>query len=372
MKTESFDRIVVGAGFAGLSAGYFAGNAGERVLILDKGTGTENASFASTAEMNHDPDVDWESVIDRFGVARARDIWRLTEQAIVLLTAFAHRPNAEHFETKRVPAHLFSSRHATDHVLQHKYDVYKKLGVPVVLEATPCSLHPSFTAALTLGGDGRTNNQALLRTLAHVVRTQGGRILRKCEVVGIDTSGSIPRVVTKSGDAYQGRRIHIATGDQAIAGVRALPIERRRTFVLKYRRQQMPALFRSSIMWDVDEPFHYIRSFAGTDVWIGGEDMAERDVTAALETRAFKRLRDFATNTLGVDVSFTEHGAWSGTFFPTKRSLPYIADDPHEPISYSVGFGGSGLLMSFISGYLHAEWRQKRLRKYQELFALDW
>lgn len=364
-----YDRIVIGAGFAGLSAAYHLGLLGEKILVLEKGDGKEGASFASTAEMNHDPDADWEWVLATHGIEGARELWQLTEHAIVLLDAFAHRAGEEHFETKRVPAHMFSYRGIGTEKLQHKYDVYTKLGAHVSLASAPQVLHPAFTGVLTLEGDGRTNNQALLRTLSRAVRRQGGTILRNTGVDSVMFDGILPRVRTGKKE-FVGKRVHIATGDQAIPGIRQLPIERHRTFVVKYRKSGMPSIFKNSVMWDVGEPFHYIRSFAGNDLWIGGEDMPEGDVTEAKEAAAFEKIHAFATDVLEVDATYTRHGAWSGTFFPTERSLPYIADDPELPISYSVGFGGSGLLMSFVSGYLHARWKKGNDMHLKRLFSL--
>ncbi|MEK7614013.1 MAG: FAD-binding oxidoreductase [Patescibacteria group bacterium] len=366
-----YDLIVIGAGFAGLSAAYHFGLMGKRVLVLEKGSGKENASFASTAEMNHDPDANWNMVMQTHGYDAARDLWKLTERSLTLLTDFAHREGAENFETKRVPAHMFSYGDLGDEYLNEKFEIYTKLGANVSRSYAPNTPHPSFTSALTLLGDGRTNNQAILRTLARVVRAQGNRVMRHTEVVSVNATSGTVHVTTANGTVYRASRALVATGMHTISGLRSFPIEPHRTFVVRYENHHMPEPFRSAIMWDVHEPFHYIRSFAGHQLWIGGEDMPEHQVTKEREERAYKRLHEFSKEILKLGEKYTSTGSWSGTFFPTKRSLPYIANDPNFPISYSVGFGGSGLLMSLVSGYLHAAWESGKELHYKKLFVLD-
>lgn len=123
-------------------------------------------------------------------------------------------------------------------------------------------------------------------------------------------------------------------------------------------------------MWDVSEPFHYVRTFAGRELWVGGEDMPDVEVTKEREYVAFDRVDAYTRDVLGL-AALTRVGSWSGTFFQTARTLPYIGTDPRTGIAYSIGFGGSGLLMSFVSGFLHDAWGRGEHLSYQPLFSLD-
>ncbi len=102
------DHIIIGAGIAGLSAAYHFAKDGHSVVVLEATDGKSGASFASTAEMNHDPDAKWEKVVERFGIEGAREVWELSDFAMEKLADFAHRPGEEHFGTERLPAHLLS------------------------------------------------------------------------------------------------------------------------------------------------------------------------------------------------------------------------------------------------------------------------
>lgn len=360
------DLIVVGSGCAGLSAAYFASKKGSKVLVLEKGTGKESATFASTAEMNHDPDVDWERIISKFGINEARKVWKLTEDAMRLLEVFAHRQGSEHFETARLPAHLFSYTDRGVHTVKHKYEIYKNLGAKVTLNRAS-EIHSSFTSSLTIHNEGRTNNQALLRSLRSACIRRGARILNHSEVAKI-TQDTNFRVKVTDGREYYARRVIVATGGGALGA--PIVTESVRTFVVRYKSMDIPPIYKKSLMWDVNDPFHYIRTFAGRELWIGGEDKSESVITKNIEKRAYESVGAYARQVLKLPSSIKQEGEWSGTFFPSKRSLPLIGIDKRTGIEYSIGFGGSGLVMSFISGFLHEEWRNRRSTEYCQLFGV--
>lgn len=363
---QEVETVVIGAGFAGLSAALYAARRGEHVVVLEKGTGKESASFASTAEMNHDPDVDWDGVIKRFGLEAAQRIWQLTERAMDDLAHFSKSSGAPAFETKRLPAHLFAYEEKDILHIEQKFERYRSLGARVSLSA---GLHPSFMRSLTIENEGRTNNQALLKALQHTLRSVGGKIMRGMDVVAITGSG--PYTLTCAGGrTLKARNVHVATGDGA-GLVEGISVSRVRTFVVRYESAELPQLFRDSLMWDVHEPFHYIRSFRGRQLWVGGEDTLDHNVTNEREAQALRALEHFTRDVLKLPENMRMTGSWGGTFFPTDRSLPYIGTDARG-VRVSVGFGGSGLLMSYISGYLHEAWMRGVDLEYRDLFALDW
>src|SRR3989338_5054464 len=126
--------------------------------------------------MNHDPEADWAKVISRFGIKGARDIWKLSDLAFKLLTNFAHRSRAPHFETRRLPGHFFSYRKDGSGAIRKKYELYKKLGAHVSFTDDGSALHESFRHTLTILDEGQTNNQAILKTLRAAIRKQGGLV----------------------------------------------------------------------------------------------------------------------------------------------------------------------------------------------------
>jgi glycine/D-amino acid oxidase-like deaminating enzyme len=321
--------------------------------------------------MNHDPDADWSRVIGKFGIEGARQLWNLSDLAIAELTDFAHQDDEAHFATRRLLAHIFSYHDGETEKLREKYELYKSLGGDVSFLEDGSGFIEGFKSVLTVRGEGETNNQMILKLLAHRIRELGGEIAYHKSVERIEAEESGARVITKSGESYSAKRIIIATGDGRGLSPVPLAIKRIRTFVISYKKHGMPELFRESMLCDTDEPFHYIRSFAGNRLWVGGEDVEENEYDAKVDQDKYKTLEKYSREVLKTDGSYERDAEWSGVFFPSERSLPYICDIPDSPISLAVGFGATGILTSFISGFLHAAWLRGDALEYKKLFALS-
>ena len=371
-KKQILDLIVIGAGFAGLSTAYnFAVKGKQKVLVLEKGDGKDNASFASTAEMNHDPDIDWQKVIRKFGVEQASLIWKLNEQEIKRLSLFAHGPNITHFETKRTSAFLYGQTKEDLKHIRKKFELYKKIGAPVELFASVSDTF--FKHALRIKNDGKTNNQAILTGLQKIIRKEGGKVVYGTEVVSVTKKDKNLYEIYTSSKVYYSKKILVATGDQSIAGLDILPIRKIKTFVTRYALNKTESqLIKENVFWDTTHPFHYIRTFGDRELWVGGEDAALTQGVSFDEKKKVATLRDYVENKIQIAQDAQYLGHWSGTFFESERSVPYIYQDQNSEIMYSVGFGGSGLLMSLASGYLQYMWQKGKMKEYKKIFDKNW
>jgi glycine/D-amino acid oxidase-like deaminating enzyme len=369
MESPRYDYIIIGAGIAGLSTAHHLTKDGHSVLVLEEGDGTTSASFASTAEMNHDPDAHWETVVKRFGIDGAKQLWQLCANGIDLLSEFAHQIGEDHFKTDRVPAYFYAYRDEDVAALQKKYDFYTSIGAHVSFD-TENLPHPRFKAVLTIHGEGVTNNQQILKVLAHTTRAQGGVIMHHQKVTSVHEG----IVTTRSGAVFHGKNIVIATGDGGGLLPKSFAIEHKRTFVLSYKKENLPELFRSCVLWDTDEPYHYLRSFDSSRLWIGGEDVYEKDYTPSKKNdeEKYALLADYAKKLFDTDDSYVRESAWSGSFYPAIRGLPYIGEIAGTNHVANTAFGGTGIITSFISGYLIAAWERGELLEHKKLFATDW
>lgn len=371
-KKQVFDLIVIGAGFAGLSAAYhFATKGKQKVLVLEKGDGKDNASFASTAEMNHDPDIDWQKVIKKFGVEQASRIWKLNEQEIKRLSLFAHSPNVPHFETKRTSAFLYGQTSEDLKNIRQKFALYKKIGAKVEF---PISAPDAFFKhALCIKNDGKTNNQAILTGLKKVIRENGGQVLYGKEIVSVIRKDAQLYEMATSSKTYFTKKVLVATGDQTILGLDTLPIQKIKTFVTRYTLTGKESkIIKEGVFWDTARPFHYIRTFGDRELWVGGEDVVLAQGVSFDEKKKVVALRDYVENKIQIVQGTQYLGHWSGTFFESERSVPYIYQNENTGIMYSVGFGGSGLLMSLASGYLQYMWQKGKMKEYKKIFDKNW
>src|ERR1700753_1824716 len=98
------------------------------------------------------------------------------------------------------------------------------------------------------------------------IRTMGSVVLHNHPVDSLSFSNGIAEA-TVGDEVFRAKEAVLATGDQSL--VSDLPKTKvLRTFVIGYEKHGMPEILRSSIMWDNEEPYHYIRSFKGTTLWV--------------------------------------------------------------------------------------------------------
>ncbi len=367
-KEQLYDYAIVGGGIAGLSTAYHLAKNGKTVLVLDRGNCLENASFNSTAITSHDPDAEWEEVIEKFGIEGAREIWKLGETSMKLLAEYAHRVNP-HFVAKRMPAHIFSHDPKTDERLREQHELYKKLGGRVAWMEDGSVLHQNFRKVLTIEDDGHSNNQAILKTLIRMVKYHGGKILIHHEVADVALDGAVSRVRAVNGAEFTAKHVVFSTGEALVHPKLAGLTTKKRTFIVAFEKKKIPKPFRGSVLWDIDSPYHYLRAFRGRVMWVGGNDILD----SAYDTKKeyYAPVETYAREVLGFDDSYKRAYEWTGTFYPTKLGLPFIGPIEGTPWFVNLGFGGTGILMSFVSGYLLERWMNGKETHLGSYFSLD-
>jgi len=363
-----FDYLIIGGGIAGLSTAYHLAKDGHKVALMDKENCLNNASFNSTAITSRDPDADWEAIIKKFGWEGAKALWNLGERSLDLLTEYsmATRPS---FKTERLPALIYSPSSKTDKELKEHYELYHKLGARVVLEKNGAKIHPSFSSALTLENEGQSNNQAILKTLMPAVRKNGGKIFKYQTAVSLEKSGDAYDVKTKEGKTFQADNVVLATGEGDLRPEIKKLTKRMRTFVVAFEKKKVPELFREAVLWDVLEPYHYIRTFRGRYIWVGGNDIEDKNYDSKKDYYA--DLKKYAKDFLKFGSEYKFSFSWTGTFYNSPLGLPYIDKLSGENIYVNLGFGGTGILMSFFSGHLLASWLKNKEKECQKYFKLD-
>ncbi len=367
MPLKSYDFIIVGAGIAGLSSAYHLLKDKHTVLVLEQSTGLDNASFNSNAIMSHDPDAEWPLVVKKFGITGVKDIWKLGEMSARALTKFAHTTKP-HFNTERLASRIYSNSPAKTKRLYEQYQIYKKAGIDCTFISDGRLLHPAFDSYIEIKQEGQTNNQAILKNLAREVRRLGGKILKKRPVKNITYTKNSASVFTEKGKTFSAREVILATGAQTLLPKITPKTKIKRAFIVQYKKHKMDPFYTQAVYWDNEEPYHYIRSFKGNVLWVGGGDVYEKDYKKKFDY--YKAIEKYARENLKLPKNYKREFAWSGTFYPTNNGLPYIGKIPGTPIWVNYGFGGTGILTTFISGYLIASWMKGKEKKYQHLFAI--
>ncbi len=365
--TKQYDFIIIGAGIAGLSSAYYLLKDKHSVLVLEGRKGLDNASFHSNAIMSHDPDAHWPLVVKKFGINGVKDIWELGEKSAKALTKFAHTTKP-HFNTERLVSRIYSNSKAKTKKLFAQYQIFKKAGVPCKFIKEGTKLHPAFDSYIEIEQEGQTNNQAMLKNLSREVRRLGGKIVKQTPVVDITYTKDIATVATKNKKTFIAKNVILATGTRVLLPRIAPKTSIKRAFVVQYKKHGMDPFYTKAVYWDNEDPYHYIRSFKGNVLWVGGADVYEKDYKS--KSNYYKSIEKYARQNLKLPKSYKREFAWSGIYYPTENGLPYIGKIPNTPIWVNYGFGGTGILTTFISGYLIASWLKGKELKYQKLFEV--
>ena len=89
------DVVIIGGGFTGCAAAHTFASAGIDVVVLDRARLGHGSASASTALLMQETDCSFIELRRRYGLARARTIWRVSAQSVADLVRLATTLNCD-------------------------------------------------------------------------------------------------------------------------------------------------------------------------------------------------------------------------------------------------------------------------------------
>jgi glycine/D-amino acid oxidase-like deaminating enzyme/nitrite reductase/ring-hydroxylating ferredoxin subunit len=352
---ESCDVCVIGAGIAGLTAAWLLRRDGRSVQVVDAYEVGAGESGRTTAHLTAVLDDRYSDLIRYFGADGARLAADSHRAAIDLIERIVRGENID-CDFERVDGVLFCSTREQDELLHREAQALPAAGFNDVVSIDSLAI-PGVRmhgAALRFPRQAMFHAGRYLQGLAQAFRASGGQILTGVHAVAVD-KGDTLRVGLDDGRQIRARHVIVATNTPFVDRVKMHTKQAAyRTYVVGF---ELPRdSFPSVLLWDLADPYHYVRvvrNVDGHDVLIvGGEDhkTGQEEDPAERFTRLTTWARDRFEG-LG-EARFR----WSGQVMEPVDGLAYIGRNPGDRNIYVVtGDSGNGMTHGTLGGMITAD-----------------
>ncbi|WP_316819610.1 FAD-binding oxidoreductase [Pedobacter gandavensis] len=343
--------LIVGSGITGALMAHSMIKQGYDTVLIDKREVVHGSSSATTSMLQYEIDVPLYRLIDMVGAQGAIASYKACRDAIYTLRDLvAEIDSACGFEQK--DSLYFAGRSKDVSWLKREFEARKTAGFAVSwLEKKEIkSRYGLIAEAGILSEDGGSVDAfRLAHDLLHYNAKKGLRVYDKTALKKVKYEKDHVLAEMETGVQIKAGKVIYCTGyeTQAMLPEKIVALKSTYAMVGEKDHNLSPAL-KSTLFWNTDTPYLYMRSTADGRLLLGGED--EPFKNPVLRDALLGKKRDRLCKTLKVylpDCQFIEDFCWSGTFGETKDGLPYIGTHPKFPNSYFVlGFGGNGITFS--------------------------
>jgi glycine/D-amino acid oxidase-like deaminating enzyme/nitrite reductase/ring-hydroxylating ferredoxin subunit len=343
LRTDrTVDVVVVGAGITGMTLALLLMDAGLEVAVLERlelGAGTTGAT---TAHLTEALDIDYATLIARFGEDAARAVARSVRAGI---GEIERRSAVSGRDTgfRRLPGFRWADRSADLDQLEREAEAAAKIGLDVQL-VWDVPLPFATAGALRFPDQAEIHPLVYLDVLAQGFLAGGGQLYEATPVV--DVSGK--HVTVASGHRVEASYVVDATHTP----IGTTPSIQARVFAMTsyVLALQLAEPLGDGLFWDLDDPYHYVRAVGplGDRILVGGGD--HHTGRADDPTRALRELEEWARRRFPVE---SVERRWSGELFEPADGLPYIGALPTDRTRFvAAGFSGTGLTFGTVAALL--------------------
>ncbi|MBX7116895.1 MAG: FAD-dependent oxidoreductase [Myxococcaceae bacterium] len=352
------DVAIIGAGVTGLTAAWLLKRAGKRVAVLEARHVLSGTTAATTAHLTQILDMRYHVLERKFGKEGARQAAASSGAAIDMIEAITHQLGLDNgFE--RLPGFLFTERQAQHAELEQEMHAARTAGLNVAAAQLPAPFQARL--AMRVENQAQVNPRAYLLPLARDTDAQGSHVFENAPVVAIQ-EGEPCTLELSSGAKLRASHVIMATHSPLNRLLLQTKISHYQSYVVSGPVEHtLPGL-----CWDMEEPYHYLRSFhapQGTHLIIGGADHKtgqEADTEAA-----FARLTAYAKR-FGV---WPTH-RWSSQVVEPVDGLPFIGRNANSRfVSVATGFAGNGMTFGTLAAMILSDRILGKPNPWAELYA---
>jgi glycine/D-amino acid oxidase-like deaminating enzyme/nitrite reductase/ring-hydroxylating ferredoxin subunit len=360
---------VIGAGITGLTAAFFIARSGRSVAVLERDTIAGGETGRTTGFLTEVLDARLVDLAAIHGKRSAQSAWASSRKGMELVASIARELSID-CDYRRLDAYLYGPRASDRVLLRREADLAFEFGRPVEM-VEPGTIPFPCKAVLRIPDQARLNPRKYMLALARGIVSHGGAIYENTDVRRLDRNKNSRRGAVRAGDPGAS-----VTADAVLLASNAPFVDRRpmysrlrpyRSYVIAGRvpHGRVP----EGLFWDTLDPYDYARLdpgprddlliLGGADHWVGQPGRPE-----ASEAKVIA----YWKKVLG--SSPLDPVRWSGQILNSEDGLPFIGRNPRSSTGEGIatGFGGNGLTLGTLAGWMFSEKLQGRPTEWDKLY----
>ena len=348
MKTEI---LVIGGGITGALISHALMDAGYKVMLIDRRDIAMGSSSATTSMLQYEIDVPMYQLSEMIGEEKAALCYKAGIEAILDLKKLVETNQIDcGFEMKE-SLFLAHSKEASDW-LKKEFQIRQKhqlgvkwLSATAVKNKYGVKCHGAILSEVAASVDA----YKLAHELIQLNVKRGMKVYDQTEIDKIESSGPDPKVILKTGQTIEAKKIICCTGFESIKLLKEKVADLFYTYAtVSEQGINLNEQIHGTLIWDTGDPYLYMRTTDDGRFLIGGEDSSfniplfQQKIKDRKANKLIKKIEKIIPG-----IEFIEDFSWAGTFGTTKDGLPYIGKSPeYENTFFVLGFGGNGITFS--------------------------
>ena len=371
--------VVIGSGISGALAAHELCSAGIRVTMLDRRLVSSGSTWASTAQLNYEIDVNIAQLAKTYGEEAAAAIYRANMSAVKRVGEILQECGVDAGYQTKPSLYLASDRSGAKEI-EEEGPLRQKHGIPAeILDRERLNQDYGIDRRLALLHPAAAQLDAYAATagiIQHHADAGRLKVFTRTAVTRLRPTKTGVELRTDTGHRITARRVVCAPGYESAQFLPKKVVKLHSTYalvtepILPYDRLWKDG----ALIWETARPYFYMRSTQDGRAMIGGADEpfkneARRDALLdKKEATLMKKGWELFPRYKDIQVDFS----WCGTFGETDDGLPYIGEYPGmKGVFFALGYGGNGTTFSAIAAGILRAWAEGKKDERARLFAFD-
>jgi glycine/D-amino acid oxidase-like deaminating enzyme/nitrite reductase/ring-hydroxylating ferredoxin subunit len=360
-NNQTTETCIVGGGITGISIAYQMAKRGHKVMLIEAFKFGSGQTSRTTAHLTCQLEKQFIDLLKIHDEKLVRTLLDAHRSAIDIIEATINSENIS-CDFKRLDGYLFKGENFDEDKMRIEQQAARKSGIDLdFVKVTPLLNKP--VSSLRFPRQAQFNPLKYIRGLLRVLKELDVKTFEGTHINDIHQEDKKWKLITDGGFSIECKNLIVATNT---------PVNNRfhihtrqyayRTYAMAFKLSQ--PIKEEMLLWDTEDPYHYIR-FVNDTLVVGGEDHRtgqdpKHDPFEAIE----KWSRENFSNIKEVEWK------WSGQIFEPMDYIGFIGRNPGLEANCYIATGASGIGMtsSAIAGAIIPDLIDKGTHQWASLF----